>query len=71
MEYSHFLFSKLYSLNFPEDDELEYDLLFDKLGELYEDYVNSDFNSSYTDEHSCMVNYFLDLRSKYINEQHK
>lgn len=70
MEYSHFLFSKLYDLHFPEDNELEYDLLFEKLGGLYEDYINSDFNSSYTDEHSCMVNYFLDLRLKHINEQH-
>lgn len=47
MEYNFFLFSKIYDLHF--NSELEYDLLFDKILSLYEEWKvwDSDFGAFY------------------------
>lgn len=69
MEYSFFLFSKLYELYFPEDNELEYDLLFDRLTILYQDYYTNSYNDVFRSEYSCMRDYLSNRQIKLQNEQ--
>jgi len=68
MNYSFFLFSKLYSVFFYEDDDLEYDLLFEKLTSLYEDYQASPYNDPEQDEYSCIRYYFLNRQIELGND---
>lgn len=69
MDYPFFLFSKLYDNFFYEDDELEYDLLFEKLTALYEDYRSSPYNDPNQDGYSCIRYYFLNRQIQLGNEK--
>ena len=69
MNYSFFLFSKLYELTFPEDSGLEYDLLFDKLVLLYREYYGSVYNNEFQSEYTCITDYFSNRQIKLQNEQ--
>lgn len=67
MNYSFFLFSKLYENWFHQDDDLEYDLLFDKLEPLYAKYFLGDFNDQSVDEYTCINNFFKNLKENEKN----
>jgi hypothetical protein len=70
MSYGFFLFTKLYDNFFCEDDDLEYDLLFDKLVGIYRDYQLSTYNDNNQDEYSCITYYFKNRQRQLEDEQH-
>lgn len=60
MEYSLYLFSKLFEIEFTLD--CEYDIMFDIISRIYNKYENSDYNNPKEPEYECMVNYLKDNR---------
>lgn len=56
MNYSFFLFSKLADVCI--DTNFEYDILYEYLILLFEEYENSEFNVSTQGEYECMINFF-------------
>lgn len=66
MDYSLFLFTKLYDvivgLNY------EYDLMFGDLQVLYKDYSESAFNDPNKGEYDCMVDYLKANRIELLNK---
>lgn len=57
MNYSFFLFSKLYDLYFPS--EIPYDILHTEVCQSYEDFIASPYNVEDKSEHDCMINYLV------------
>lgn len=57
MNYSFFLFNKLYDSIFGVDHELEYDLMFDNMLSLFNEYECSQYNDEFEPEYECMVRF--------------
>jgi hypothetical protein len=55
MNYSFYLFSKLFDNFYPT--ETPYDFLFEEVCRMYEDYLKSPYDNPKKDEYSCMVDY--------------
>ena len=66
MEYSLFLFSKLYDVFVGVN--YEYDLLFEDLQGLYKRFLESEYNKPNVNEYDCIVEYFKANRSAIFNE---
>lgn len=64
MNYSFFLFSKLYDIHI--EINYEYDYMFEDLTDLYKDYDESNYNDPNEDEYTCMQNFFLKNRAEII-----
>jgi hypothetical protein len=62
MNYSFFLFTKLYDVIIGE--QYEYDLMFDDLNDLYREYESSEFNDSAIDEYQCMTNFLTNKKTE-------
>jgi hypothetical protein len=62
MNYSFFLFTKLYDIIIGE--QYEYDSMFDDLKGLYREYDASEFNDSTIDEYQCMTNFLTNKKTK-------
>jgi len=62
MNYSFFLFTKLYDVIIGV--QYEYDLMFDDLNDLYREYEASEFNDSAIDEYQCMTNFLTNKITK-------
>lgn len=56
MNYSFFLFSKLADVCI--NTNFEYDILYEYLTLLFEEYEDSEFNVSTLGEYECMLNFF-------------
>jgi len=56
MDYSFFLFGKLYNEVYGISPD-PYDIQFDKLSEAYDAYSNSSYNNLYEPEYECMLNF--------------
>lgn len=54
-DYNFYLFTKLYDVIIGE--ESEYDLMFDHLVDLYQEYEISHFNDGRLPEYECIVNF--------------
>lgn len=63
MNYSFFLFTKLYDVVFGISED-PYDFQYDDMVELYRVYYASEFNRSDYDEYRCMINFLQDLKLK-------
>jgi hypothetical protein len=55
MSYSFYLFGKLFDAFYGID--CAYDILFEEVLRMYEDYVKSEYNDEFIGEYECMVNY--------------
>jgi hypothetical protein len=66
ISYSEYLFSNLIKLYDKEFAELEYDLQFEKIGSLYEEFEKSKFNKDTKGEYDCIIDYLVDKYSTKI-----
>jgi hypothetical protein len=64
MNHSQYLFSCLLKLFDADFNELEYDIQFDMLFDIYEKYEKSEFNIEELPEYECMINF---LKNKHEN----
>ncbi len=60
MNYNLYLFSCLLKIYDKEFSELEYDLQFEQLPQLYDDFFKSDFNVGDKGEYECILAYLKD-----------
>lgn len=67
MNYNVYLFSCLLKIYDKEFNELEYDLQFQRVPKLYEDFFESDFNNENKSEYDCMIEYLEDKYIKYFD----
>lgn len=65
MNYSFFLFSKLFDVHFPSEEP--YDVQFDLLVPLYNFYEASEYNDTYKGEHECIVDFMSNVKLEKIN----
>ena len=56
-DYSFYLFTKLYDVIIGEEEE--YDIMFENLMGLYEEYSGSEFNEPSLPEYDCMVKFLI------------
>jgi hypothetical protein len=68
MNYSEYLFANLLRKYDKKFDEMEYDLQFAEITELYSNYEFSRFNESNKSEHDCMIGYLKDKYIKFLKE---
>ncbi len=66
ISYSEYLFSNLIKLYDKEFAELEYDLQFERIGGLYEEFEKSVFNKDTKGEYDCIIDYLVDKYSTKI-----
>lgn len=66
MNYSFFLFSKLFDVVISHD--YEYDLMFNDISILYQIFLETEYNNPNEDEYSCIVK-FLRCNVDYIKSQ--
>lgn len=59
MDYNLYLFSNLVKLYNADFNNLEYDLQFEQLSSMYDDFLNSSFNDSKFGEYDCIVKYLI------------
>jgi len=60
MTYSEFLFCQLLLLYSQEHKDMPYDLLYEAIPDLYEEFCNSKFNDLINSEYDCILNYLSD-----------
>jgi len=58
MDYSFYLFSKLYDLH--TEDDREYDVMFVDICVLYNKYLLSEFNNIKKPQYNCIVDFLID-----------
>ena len=61
-DYDFFLFCQLAYAYRTIDILKEYDIAFDDIVTLYEDFLNSDFNDGYKNLYDCIVDYLIQIK---------